>query len=176
MHPESPAIDPVLSNGEREELRHLEYLSARVKELLDRGLISSESYATIDADGRRRWEAIERHGRYQAAIARANALAKGRPAEALAWAEQARELEPDRSEPWSMAVDLLWTLERDDEAVALCDEAAAQLSPLRAKAGGPPLSLAGARRAPAPEGRAGPPGAGAIRQDGDGPARDGRRP
>ena len=126
MHPESPAIDPVLSNGEREELRHLEYLSARVKELLDRGLISSESYAAIDADGRVRRDAIERRGRYQAAIARANALAKGRPAEALSWAEQARELEPDRSEPWSMAVDLLWTLERDDEAVALCALAAAR--------------------------------------------------
>src|SRR5262249_7352374 len=110
--------------GEREELRHLEYLAARVKELLDRGLISSESYAAIDADGRARRDAIDRRGRYQAAIARANALAKGRPAEALSWAEQAGELEPDRSEPWSIAVDLLWALERDDEAVALCEEAA----------------------------------------------------
>src|SRR5690348_11499695 len=124
MSPESTTIDPVLSNDEREELRHLDYLSARVKELLDRGLIAADSYAAIDADGCHRREAIERHGRYQAAMARAKALSRGRPAEALSWAERARELDPEQAEPWAMAVDLLWGIDRDDEAVALCPEAA----------------------------------------------------
>src|SRR5690348_8466007 len=110
MSPESTTIDPVLSNDEREELLHLEYLSARMKDLLDRGLITADSYAAIDADGCHRRESIERHGRYQAAMGRAQALAKGRPAEALSWAERARELDPSQAEPWSMAVGLLWAM------------------------------------------------------------------
>src|SRR6516165_1450590 len=71
MRPESTPIDPVLTEDERDELRHLDYLSARVSGLLDSGAITAESHAAIDADRRRRRDAIERHGRYQAAIGRA---------------------------------------------------------------------------------------------------------
>src|SRR5262249_17275633 len=69
----------------------------------------------------------------QAAIGRAVALAKGRPEDALCWAERARESDPSRLEAWVMAVDLLWGLERDDEAVALCAEAAGRFPHLEHK-------------------------------------------
>ncbi len=127
MNAASGPIDPVLSNEERDELRHLEYLSARARDLRHRGLIPAESYEAIAADGRQRREAIERHGRYRAAMSRARALAQGRTAEALSWAEQARQLEPEDAEAWALAIDLLWAMDRDDEAVALCTEAAGHL-------------------------------------------------
>src|SRR5262249_32764928 len=57
----------------------------------------------------------------------------GRPAEALPWAERAREIDPAQSEPWSMAIGLLWAMERDEEAVALCAEAAGRFPHLRDK-------------------------------------------
>jgi tetratricopeptide (TPR) repeat protein len=133
MRPESTPIDPVLTEDERDELRHLDYLSARVSGLLDSGAITAESHAAIDADRRRRRDAIERHGRYQAAIGRARALAKGRPGDALSWAETCRELDPSQAEAWALAVDLLWRLERDDEAVALCAEAAGHFPQLEHK-------------------------------------------
>jgi tetratricopeptide (TPR) repeat protein len=124
MSPEPDMIDPVLSKDERNELSHLEYLSARVKELLDRGLITSESLAAIEADGRQRREAIERHGRYMAAMSQARSLVQRKQREALNWAQRAREIDPARPEPCEMAVDLLWTMERDEEAIALCAEVA----------------------------------------------------
>jgi len=133
MSPRGMTNDPVLSNDERDELRHLGCLSARVKGLLDRGLITSDSCAAIDADGCRRRGAIERHGRYQAAMGRARAMAKARPEEALSWAERAREPDPAQAEAWSMAVGLPWAPERDEEAVALGAEAAGRFPPLGPK-------------------------------------------
>ncbi len=123
MSPVDSTIEPMLTDGERDELRHLDYLNARVRELLDRGLITSDASTAILDDGRLRRDVIERQGRYKTAIQRARGMARAKPGEALTWAERARELDPSQSEAWLMAVDLLWTMERDNEAVALCARA-----------------------------------------------------
>src|SRR4051794_37694040 len=57
----------VLSTSELEELGHLDYLLRRLEDLLGRGLIPPESYATVAAESRGRREAIERQGQFQAA-------------------------------------------------------------------------------------------------------------
>ena len=90
---------------------------------------------------RRRFTAghIERQGRYKAAMRQARAIVKGKPHEALPWAQRACELDPAQSEAWVLAIDLLWAMERDDEAVALCADAAARFPQLRVKAGDPPI-------------------------------------
>ncbi len=131
MAPVESTIDPILSDGEREELRHLDYLSARLSEFRDRGLIAADSYDTIAAEGRLRREAIERRGRYQAAITRARAISSTKAETALGWARQARALDPDQLDAWVAEIDLLWQLGRDDEAVALCAEGAGRLPRLQ---------------------------------------------
>jgi tetratricopeptide (TPR) repeat protein len=133
MNEPDSRVDPVLSKDEREELRHLEYFSARTKDLLDRGLIPAESYEAIAEDGRLRSEAIKRHGRYKAAMSQARALAKRRPGEALSWAEQAREVDPEQAVAWAVSIDLLWEAARDDEAIALGTEAAGRFPHLGRK-------------------------------------------
>jgi hypothetical protein len=66
-------IDPLLSVPEREELGHLEYLCRRMEELRQGGRLAPESSATVLAEARQWREAIERQGRYQAAVIRARA-------------------------------------------------------------------------------------------------------
>ena len=48
----SSTIEPLLSAGERDELGHLDYLLEQMKDLLERGLIAADSYATVVAEGR----------------------------------------------------------------------------------------------------------------------------
>ena len=153
MSPMDSTIEPMLTDGERDELRHLDYLNARIKELLDRGLITSEASTAILDDGRLRRDVIERQGRYKTAIERARGVASVKRGEALKWAERARELDPSQSEGWLMAIDLLWTMERDDEAVALCAEAVERFPHFRHKHGAPPRAGPAAGRRAAPEGR-----------------------
>lgn len=124
-------IEPILSDGEREELRHLDYFSARIAEFRERGLIAADLYETIAAEGRSRREAIERRGQYLAAIRQARALSSTRAEEALGWARRARALDPTGLGAWVAEIDLLWQLECDDEAVALCAEGAGRLPRLR---------------------------------------------
>ncbi len=68
----------MLTDGEREELRHLDYLAARIKELLDRGLITSES---VRHDRSPKavcgGMSIERQGRYKAAMRQARGHRQG---------------------------------------------------------------------------------------------------
>ncbi len=126
-------IDPILSDGEREELRHLDYLSARIADFRDRGLLAADSYEAMADDGRSRRIAIERLGQYRATVRQARALSRAKAGEALTWAQRARELDPDQIEAWVMEIDFLWELQRDDEAVALCAEGAARFPRLGEK-------------------------------------------
>ncbi|HZW33100.1 MAG TPA: hypothetical protein VFF52_20455, partial [Isosphaeraceae bacterium] len=117
-------IDPLLSATEREELGHLEYLCRRVEELRQGGRLAPESSATVLTEARQWREAIERHGRYQAAVIRARALAKNDPEDALQWAEYARGLDPAKPEAWDLLVSIHWDQQEDDQAIACCTEAA----------------------------------------------------
>ena len=124
MSPSTLTIEPLLSAADREELSHLDYLLARMAELRDRGLIVADSYATVVAESQGKRDAIERQGRYQAAMKQAMMLVKSEPETALEWAERACELDPSRIKPWELLVSLNWDLEQDDKAIALCAEAA----------------------------------------------------
>jgi len=117
-------IEPAYTEAEREELGHLEYLVARLDELRQRGLLAPEAYATVVTESRGRREAIEREGRYQAAIVRARGLAANEQKEALAWAERALEIDPARIDAWKLIVALNWGLGNDEEAIAKSGEAA----------------------------------------------------
>ena len=72
MSPSTLTIEPLLSAADREELSHLDYLLARLVELRDRGLIAADSYATVVAESQSKRDAIERQGRYQAAMKQAH--------------------------------------------------------------------------------------------------------
>src|SRR4051794_13824702 len=128
------AIEPELSASEREELSHLEYFRRRMHELRDRDFIAAGACETILAEGENRREAILRHGQYRAAVERARALSAGKhPAEACQWAGRARRLMPEDRRAWDLEISLCWTLERDDEAIALCAEAADRFPEMRAR-------------------------------------------
>jgi tetratricopeptide (TPR) repeat protein len=129
----SSTIEPLLSAGERDELGHLDYLLRQMKDLLERGLIASDSYATVVAESQRRREAIEQQGRYQAAMARTRTLARSRPGEALEWADQARQIDPSQLEAVVMTIDLSWEVEEDEQAIAIGTEAAERFPQLRHK-------------------------------------------
>ena len=51
------------------------------------------------------------------------------------WAERARRIDPDRQEAWELEIRLEWQLERDEEAIALCDLAAQRFPALEYDAG-----------------------------------------
>ncbi len=129
----SSMIEPLLSAGERDELGHLDYLLRQMKDLLERGLIASDSYATVVAEGQRRREAIEQQGRYQAAMTRARTLARSRPGEALEWADRARQIDPSQLEAAVMTIDLSWEVEEDERAIAVCTEAVERFPHLQQK-------------------------------------------
>jgi tetratricopeptide (TPR) repeat protein len=133
MSPSTLTIEPLLSAADREELSHLDYLLARMMELRDRGLIVADSYATVVAESRGKRDAIERQGRYQAAMKQAMMHVKSDPETALAWAERACELDPSRIKPWELLVSLNWALEHDDTAIALCGKAAKRFPTFQAE-------------------------------------------
>jgi tetratricopeptide (TPR) repeat protein len=133
MSPVSPTIEPLLSAEEREELGHLDYLQGRMKALLEKGVIAADSCATIVAEGQARREAIEKQGRYLAAISRAKSLAKSRPGDALVWADRASQIDPSLLEALVMAIDLNWQVEEDDRAIAVCSEAVDRFPQLKHK-------------------------------------------
>ena len=133
MSAASSTIEPLLSAGERDELGHLEYHLRQLKELLDRGLIASDSYATVVAESGHRRESIEQQGRYQAAMTRARTLAKSRPGEALEWADRARQIDPSQLDAVMMTIDLSWEVEEDERAIAVGNEAVERFPHLRQK-------------------------------------------
>src|SRR5262249_8600216 len=126
MTPDLLGIEPEYSASEREELGHLDYLSRRVGDLFNRGLIGADAHATVTAESQERVEAIGRQGRCRAALGRAQSLAKSEPRCALEWAERARALEPGSADAWERVVSLHWELGEDDQAIARCSEAAAR--------------------------------------------------
>jgi tetratricopeptide (TPR) repeat protein len=118
------AFGPALSPIERDELGHLDYLLARLRELRDRGLIVPESFETIRAESESRRQAIGRAADYRAALSRATSLSSAQHTEALKWAKKAREIDPERPEAWNLLVRLHWDHEEDREAIEECALAA----------------------------------------------------
>ena len=117
-------IEPDLKGAERQELSHLDYFRRKIEELRDRGLIAGNSFETISSEIRLRREAIDRHGVYRAQLGRARKLvATKNLAGAKEWAERARLTEPDQREAWELEVSVSGTLDRYDDAIALCKKA-----------------------------------------------------
>ena len=117
-------IEPELKGAERQELSHLDYFRRKIEDLRDRGLIAGDSFETISSEIRLRREAIDRHGVYRAQLDRARKLVANKNlAGAKEWAERARLTEPDQREAWELEVSVCGTLERYDDAIALCSEA-----------------------------------------------------
>src|SRR5208337_4495864 len=117
-------IEPDLKGAERQELSHLDYFRRKIEELRDRGLIAGDSFETISSEIRLRREAIDRHGVYRAQLGRARKLVASKNlAGAKEWAERARLTEPDQREAWELEVSVCGTLERYDDAIALCSKA-----------------------------------------------------
>ncbi len=120
MAPNDTKLDPLLSIAERDELGHLDYFLKRLTELRDRGLIGPDAYATAASEGDNRRAAINRAGEYAASMGKARGLAVSRPKEAIAWAEHAIEINRERIDAWRMIVDLHWSPEDDEAAIAWC--------------------------------------------------------
>src|SRR5271157_169175 len=117
-------IEPELKGAERQELSHLDYFRRKIEDLRDRGLIAGDSFETISSEIRLRREATDRHGVYRAQLGRARKLVASKNlAGAKEWAERARLTEPDQREAWELEVSVCGTLERYDDAIALCREA-----------------------------------------------------
>ena len=117
-------IEPDLKGAERQELSHLDYFRRKIEELRDRGLIAENSFETISSEIRLRREAIDRHGVYRAQLGRARKLVAAKNlAGAKEWAERARLTEPDQREAWELEVSVSGTLDRYDDAIALCKKA-----------------------------------------------------
>jgi hypothetical protein len=115
----------LLTSEQRQELAGIAYFLAQCTPLRDRGLINEEALGTITAEYEARREAIETRGRCEAALAAARRLMVPQPAEALAWADRARALDPGRPEAWVLAIEARKG-RRDDEAEALAAEAVAR--------------------------------------------------
>jgi len=131
MYPTEMTIEPIYSPPECDELGRLDYLVERLTELRNRGLITPDAYATVAAESQARRQAIERAGRYAAALGQARTLARSQPNEALAWAECARGIDPARVDAWELLVDLNWGWEADEEAILRCGEAAERFPQFR---------------------------------------------
>jgi tetratricopeptide (TPR) repeat protein len=125
------AIDPRLTPAEREEKGHIAYFLGEWAALHARGLVADDAYQVIDGEHRGRLDAIDRLGRYREAMARAGNLLSLDPPAALGWAEQARQLIPDRAEAWALAIDLHRRLGALEPALTLCQEAAARFAELQ---------------------------------------------
>ena len=144
-------IEPVFSAAEREELGHLDYFLDRLQELLDRELITPEAYATARTESAGRRAAIDRAGQYLACMVKARGVALKWPKQALYWAEQAIGIDQERIDAWRLNIDLCWSHEEDEAAIAWCAQGAehvpelhSELKRLRAEAG-PRRAAAGAR-------------------------------
>src|SRR5271166_4746853 len=117
-------IEAELKGAERQELSHLDYFRRKIEELRDRGLIAGNSFETISSEIRLRREAIDRHGVYRAQLGRARKLVASRNlAGAREWAERARLTEPEQREAWELEVRVCESLERYDDAIAVCKKA-----------------------------------------------------
>src|SRR5205807_2126751 len=96
-----------------------------------RALIPPTSYDTVIAEYSGRRERIERRGKAAAALTTAHRLALRQPEAALAWAQRARQIDPEQPEGWRLATDLLARLQRYDDALALGAAAAQRFSGLQ---------------------------------------------
>jgi tetratricopeptide (TPR) repeat protein len=117
------SLTPDYSPSQREELARIDYLIDEIKALLARGILPAESLAAVEADKAPRVDEIHRLGLAAGAMKSARAVAAIRPAEALAFAEHARDLAPEQPEIWMSCVELLSRLDRADEAIEVCRRA-----------------------------------------------------
>ena len=117
-----PALALVFSDGEKDDLRGLDYHLAELSKLVARGLVPETSYATVLEEAGARRGAILRRGEARAALAEAERLVRTDPAAASTLAAVARRADPGWPEAWERSV----KLERAaglEAAVALSREA-----------------------------------------------------
>ena len=124
MAPSDQKLEPVLSNAESDELGHLEYFLAKLADLRDRGLIAPEAYDTAASESQSRRASINRAGQYEACMVKSRGLSKSWPKQAVHWAEQAIRVDRGRIGGWRMIVDLCWSQQDDQAAIAWCAQGA----------------------------------------------------
>ncbi len=117
-----PAIEPLYSADQRDEIEKLNYLLCELRSFRDRGMLAADAVAAIEAEKTPRLAELERLGMASGVMKRARNLAGLQPEEALALAEKARCLAPENFDAWSLSNSLLLRLNRPDEAVAVCLE------------------------------------------------------
>ncbi len=119
-----PSILPEYSAVQSQELERIAFLLAEMRSLLGRGLVSAEAVATVEGEKAPRRAEIERLGLASGAMTTARDLAADpqRWHEALALAERARCLAPERVEGWLLSADLLGRLGEYDRALAIYEE------------------------------------------------------
>lgn len=129
------AVEPRQSRAEAEELGHIAYLLAQLEAANQRGVLPDEAYNRILSESGARRESLIRAGRHRGLVGAAfTQLTLGHPERALDYAKAAIELDPEPSECWELALDLLNNLGRRDEAAALRAEAEGRGVVLRPRA------------------------------------------
>ncbi len=118
-----PPIEPIYSSSQREELDRIDYFVKELEVLAQRGLVSAEVIATVEAEKKPRLDEVLRLGRASGAMKAARAHAANNPEKAVALAEMARAFAPEQVEPPSLAAELLVRLNRYDEAIEFCKRA-----------------------------------------------------
>ena len=127
-------IEPEFSVLDREELAHLDYFAGRASDLRDRGLISPECYQTIVDENQVRREAVTRRGVYRSALNRAKELAAAKKLCSGPRVGRPRpSSEPEARGAWDLEISLCSLLDRHEEAIAPCTEAAVRFPELAAR-------------------------------------------
>ena len=116
-----PTIEPELKPAEQAELAHLEYFGRRIQELHERGLIPPVSLTQILEENEAcRRAGLGRQGEFRAATSQALKLAAARNFSEAGTGRTGAAMRSQSEEAWDLEISLLWSLESDDEAVALC--------------------------------------------------------
>ena len=132
MSPSDQTLEPVFSDASSDELGHIEYFLERLAELRDRGLIDEHACDIAVGECRSRMDAIDRAGRYEACMVKSRDRSKNWPKQAIEWAEQAIQIDQRRIDAWRMIVELCWSQEDDQAAIAWCTQGAELFPELQA--------------------------------------------
>ncbi len=124
MSPSDQTLEPVFSAASSDELGHIAYFLERLAELRDRGVIDEHAYDIAAGECMSRREAIDRTGRYESCMGNSRSRSKNWPKQAIEWAEQAIQIDRQRIDAWRMIVELCWSQEDDQAAIAWCTQGA----------------------------------------------------
>ena len=120
------AVTAEYSVEEREEIGKIDYLLDELRRLSEQGMVPPETVERVAAEKAMRRGEIERGAVASGALKAARLAFVARPRDALAYAEKARALTPEKVDCWSLSADLLGSLVEFDRSIAVCREGADQ--------------------------------------------------